>query len=124
MLAVKNAGEAYRQAAPERGREPFSERNRRNHKADRAGRLSMVGCILVAFGALWFVCTKGAEVYSVSYENVKLQTQIQRLAANNASLTAQVDELERPARILTIALNKLHMQYAEPVRISGSVNGK
>ena len=56
-------------------------------------------------------------------QNVQLQTQIQTLSANNASLTAQVDALERPSRILGIAMNELHMQYQTPVQV-GAASGK
>ena len=122
MLAVKSNAESYRAEAEER----YVNRSRvANVRAsERLNRLSMVLCVAIALGALWVVCAKGALIYSLSYGNVRLQTQIQKVAADNATLTAQVDELERPSRILDIALGKLHMSYANPVRIDGSLGGK
>lgn len=122
MLAMKSNAESYRVQTEER----YVSRSRRvdEKKSERLNKVSMVLCVAIALSALWFVCAKGALIYSMSYGNVKLQTQIQKMAADNASLTAQVDELERPSRILNIALGKLHMQYANPVRIDGSLGGK
>lgn len=122
MLAVKSNAESYRIQTEER----YVSRSRgvEVRPSERFNKLSMVLCVAVALGALWFVCAKGALIYSLSYGNVRLQTQIQKMAADNATLTAQVDELERPSRILDIALNKLHMYYANPVRIDGSIGGK
>jgi cell division protein FtsL len=122
MLAVKSNAESYRAEAEERRVSRSREVVVRS--SERFNKLSMVLCVAVALGAMWVVCTKGALIYSLSYGNVKLQTQIQKMAADNATLTAQVDELERPSRILNVALGKLHMHYANPVRISGSLGGK
>ncbi len=122
MLAVKNNTDSYRARIEERQITHNVEADTR--KSERRNRLSIILCVALAVSALWFVSAKGAEIYSLSYANVKLQTQIQKMTASNASLTAQVDELERPSRILNIALGKLHMQYANPVRIGGSVSGK
>ncbi len=123
MLAMKNNAESYQEAELERIRD-YGGRDSRPQKKEHYHRVSMVLCIMTAISALWVVCSEGAQIYGVSFENVRLQTQIQSWSANDASLTAKVDELERPSRILNIAINQDHMQYANPVRIDGSASGK
>ena len=122
MLAMKSNAESWRVETPVRHDNRAKGLEVRKH--GRFNRVSMILCIAVALGALWSVCARGAMIYSTSYGNVKLQTQIQKMSADNAARTAQVDELERPSRILNIALGKLHMQYANPVRIDGFTSGQ
>ena len=123
MSAINSSAESYRAVERERV-QIHSTRATARQSEELFNRVSMVACLAIAIGAIWFVCVQGAQIYNMSYGNVKLQSQMQKLAANNASLTAQVDELERPSRILDIAMNKYHMQYANPVRIGGSAIGK
>lgn len=82
--------------------------------------LSLVGCLVVGFAAVWMIANSGASIYTLNYQNIELQSKIQTLSATNASLTAKVDELERPARILGLALGSYHEQYANPIRIGSS----
>ncbi|GMA49178.1 hypothetical protein GCM10025857_05350 [Alicyclobacillus contaminans] len=82
------------------------------------GALGWVCCVATCVGAGWFVAAKGAEIDQLSYQVDHMQAQIQKTQAENASLSSTVDELLRPARILGIALGRLHMQYANPVQIS------
>ncbi|MDP9728385.1 septum formation initiator family protein [Alicyclobacillus tolerans] len=81
---------------------------------------NMALCAAVAVGAMWFLANRGAAAYSQTYSNVQLQTEISQMAAENASLNAEVDSLERPSRILSTALNKLHMVHANPIQISAN----
>lgn len=97
--------------------ESYAQPRRHPSGRDRLNKLSMVGCVVVGFIAMWMLASTGASIYNYSYQNVQLQSQIQQMAATNASLTAQLDTLERPGRILNIALNQLHMQYANPIQI-------
>ncbi len=123
MLATNSSAQTYHAIEQERAQN-HSARTSARQKTDSLNRISMVMCIVVAIGAVWFVCAQGAQIYNLSYGNVKLQSQMQELAANNASLTAQMDGLEKPSRILGVAMNKYHMQYANTVRIGGSATGK
>src|SRR5579875_2415679 len=124
MLATKDSTARAYVESPERLREQRHQVQTKPQSKNRFNRVSMTLCVVIAFSAAWLIASKAAAIYSMNYANVKLQTQIQTLAANNASLTAQVDELERPSRILNIAINQLHMQYANPVRIGGTTSGK
>jgi cell division protein FtsL len=53
----------------------------------------------------------------MNHSVASLQAKVTQVSAQNAALTTQVDELKRPSRILSIALNQLHMKYANPVNI-------
>lgn len=89
-----------------------------------ANRLSLAVCCLVAFCAVWMVATKAATIFELNQNNVRLQDQIQQQQAVNASLKEQVDQLERPSRILNDALNKYHMQYKTPIMIPSTSTGQ
>jgi cell division protein FtsL len=83
-------------------------------------RASIVGCILTCSAVFWMIANNGAKIDSMNYSIDKMQSQIQKASAENASLTSQVDNLQRPERILGIATGPLHMQYASPVHIQAS----
>jgi cell division protein FtsL len=80
-------------------------------------RVSIFGCILVSAAVFWFIAVQSAQIDRVNYHIASLQQQSQRLEAENAALTKNVDELKRPERILSIALHQLHMKYANPIQI-------
>ncbi|MCL6515371.1 cell division protein FtsL [Alicyclobacillus sp.] len=80
-------------------------------------KISTLGCIALSAAVIWWVASQGAAVRQMSNRIDRLQTQIQRATAENASLSAQVDELSKPDRILGIAINQLHMRHASPVQI-------
>jgi len=116
-----NTARAYANVPVERApqQQPRTQIARAPH-SQGWNRVSLVGCIVACFAATWMLTTTGASLYNENYQNVKLQTQIQTLSATNASLTAKVDELQRPGRILGIALGPDHMQYANPIQIASS----
>lgn len=120
MLAEKQIykAQSYTSTVP---RSP-SHSEQRVQSAERnqysiANRISMLCCIVVCAGIAWLVATTSAKINALNYDVYRLQTQIQKAAATNADLTAQVDKLSQPARILEIAKNRLHMTYANPVQI-------
>lgn len=121
MLAMKeNATSMYQDQSArvrERNQEQGAQRAVQTHS--RWNRLSMVGCIVVAFASIWMLAAEGANIDKLNYANVDLQTKIAQASAENASLTAQIDQMEQPSVILNKALNQLHMQYANPITISG-----
>ncbi|MCL6631697.1 MAG: septum formation initiator family protein [Alicyclobacillus herbarius] len=117
-------------AAPQR--EPVHERapvsapasQPRRERFSRFDRISIFGCIVASAGILWFIATQSAQIDRVNYHIASLEQQTQQVEAENAALTKDVDELKRPARILSIALHQLHMKYANPIQIQGTPNGQ
>lgn len=93
-------------------------------RARIANRISLGVCCAISFSIVWMVASKGATVYQESFQNTKLQTQVNEQSATNATLNATVAQLKRPSRILQEALNKLHMQYKKPLTIPADPAGK
>ncbi|MCL6637742.1 MAG: cell division protein FtsL [Alicyclobacillus sp.] len=86
--------------------------------------ISTCGCLLVSLLVLWHVASTSAQIATLNTQVDQLQQQIRQVSADNASLTAQVDTLSKPSRILQIAVNKLHMKYTAPLEIAtGSAGG-
>lgn len=90
---------------------------RQRNEISLRDRVLISAAILVSAAAVWSIATVGATIDSVNYSVDHLQIAVQKAAAENASLTAQVDQLSQPARILGIAQGKLHMQYKDPVQV-------
>ncbi|WAH35539.1 septum formation initiator family protein [Alicyclobacillus dauci] len=114
--------------APQMGQSAVRSPNQHDHhngrQARRAqgraarlfNRISLGFCCVASFVAVWLVANSGAAVYKASYENTRLQTQIQQQSAINATLDANVAQLKQPARILREA-TKLGMQSTKPTVI-------
>jgi cell division protein FtsL len=83
-------------------------------------RVSAFACIGTCTAVLWFMASTGARINAVNDRIDQAQLQIQTVTANNASLTATVDKLTQPTRILSYATNQLHMKYANPITIVAS----
>lgn len=83
-------------------------------------RLVIYAAVAVSTVALWYVASAGAKIDQLNYNIDNLQGQVQQAVADNASLTAQVDKLSQPSRILNIALGSLHMQYKNPIQVGSS----
>jgi hypothetical protein len=81
-------------------------------------RISMFACVLACAASTWFVAVQGGKIDGINYNIDRLQGQIQQAKAENASLSVSVDALKEPSRILRIALNLLHEDYANPVQLS------
>ncbi|MCL6626103.1 septum formation initiator family protein [Alicyclobacillus shizuokensis] len=96
----------------------------RRDRFTRYDRISIFACIVISAGILWFIAMQSAQIDRINYRISSLQQQARQVEAENAALTKDVDELKRPARILSIALNQLHMKYADPVQISGNTGGQ
>ncbi|WP_067931587.1 septum formation initiator family protein [Alicyclobacillus kakegawensis] len=95
----------------------------RKDRFTRYDRISIFACIVISTAILWFIAMQSAQIDRINYHISSLQQQTRQVEAENAALTKDVDELKRPARILSIALNQLHMKYADPVQISGTAGG-
>lgn len=78
---------------------------------------------VLAFSSAWFVASKGAEIDSLNYQNVDMQMKIQTYAADNASLTAERNQLSTPSRILNAALS-FGMLQGNTLQIPGTQSGK
>lgn len=87
-------------------------------------RMTLFFCCAVSFASVWFVASQGAAVYRVSYANTLLQAQINQQEAKNAAVSAQVDQLKQPSRILNAAVGEYHMVYKNPVVIPSTVSRK
>jgi cell division protein FtsL len=96
------------------------------HRKDMplADRVAISAAIVISTVAVWLVASAGARIDRLNYSIDSLNTQLQRSAAQNAALTAQVDQLSQPARILAIALDKLHMQYKDPLQVGSVASGQ
>jgi cell division protein FtsL len=123
MLAEKQSYrvQSYTNAVPNSA----PQKDQRAHAGERrqysiTNRISMLLCIGICAGIAWFIATTSAKINALNYDVYRLQTQIQKAAATNADLMAQVDKLSQPARIMEIAKNRLHMTYANPVQIGSS----
>ncbi|MBX5435594.1 MAG: septum formation inhibitor [Alicyclobacillaceae bacterium] len=94
-------------------------------RAARWNRVSAVLCIAFGTAVMWAVAGQAAAVERINDHIGQLRSEIAKTEAVNASLTAQVDQLTRPSRILGIAMGRLHMRYANPVQIpAGSSSGR
>lgn len=80
-------------------------------------RIVIFSAVAISAVSVWFIASVGARIDGLNYSIDNLQSQVQKDAANNASLNAQVDQLSQPSRILSIALGSLHMQYKSPVQV-------
>ncbi|QSO49463.1 hypothetical protein [Alicyclobacillus mengziensis] len=80
------------------------------------GMASMWACVIAGVAVFWFIATMGARIDAANYKIDNLQSQIQSQTAENASLTAKVDQLKEPSRLLQQAL-KDGAHYANPVTI-------
>lgn len=85
--------------------------------------ISLFVCCAISFASVWYVASKGAQVYRISYANTRLQTKINQQDAKNAALSAQVDQLKQPSRILRMAM-AFHMEFKKPLIIPSTVPGK
>lgn len=94
---------------------------RRREEMSLHDRVSISAAILVSAIAVWSIATVGAKIDAVNYSVDHLQVAVQKAAAENASLTAQVDQLSQPSRILAIA-GKLGMQYKNPVQVAAQTS--
>ncbi|WP_231862882.1 septum formation initiator family protein [Alicyclobacillus mali (ex Roth et al. 2021)] len=115
--------EAWGQTAPRRERD-VRDAERRAARRRLWNRVSFAVCCMVSFAAVWWVAAKGAEIYELNDYHAKLQSAIAAQQAVNANLQMQVSELEQPAHILNVAINKLHMVYKNPVMIPTQGNGE
>ena len=118
MLATK---QAYRPEPRETYASEVYPRSQSDSKSwSIRDRVSVFTAIAISAASFWMLAMGGAQIDRMNYNIDTLQSQVQKASAENASLTAQVDELSQPARILNIALNKLHMQYKNPVSLVGT----
>ncbi len=125
MLATKHtAADTQRLNHVEQHHESQRLTKSRQKQWSFADKVTILGGIVVCTAAVWFLGSVGARIDSMNYSIDSLQSQVQQSAAENASLTAQADSLQQPARILGIALGKLHMQYKPPVQIGSTAAGQ
>ncbi len=118
MLAAKQTTVRETQT---RSRQHNQQQTKAHTRSALRDRLSLGLCLVTCVGVGWFIASTGAQIDKLSYSVDNMQTQIQKVQGENASLMSQVDELLQPSRILGIALGRLHMQYADPVQVpSGS----
>lgn len=81
-------------------------------------------CIAIPFALVWLLTAQDAKIHRMTYAIDQLQGQVQQTGISNADLSANVDKLTEPARILHIALGELHMQFASPLQISDAPRSK
>lgn len=120
MLAVKEGPlreSRYEQAQSPRHTPSKAPSSSRRH-ISVWDRVSLFGTIVLCTTALWVLAATSGHIAQLGNNIVETQSQIQRVEAENASLTAKLDALTRPSRVLGIAINQLHMKYANPVRIT------
>ncbi|ACV58299.1 Septum formation initiator [Alicyclobacillus acidocaldarius subsp. acidocaldarius DSM 446] len=120
---LRTRREAWGHTTPGRERDA-REAERRAARRRLWNRVSFALCCIVSFAAVWWVAAKGAEIYELNDQHAKLQAAIAAQQAVNANLQMQVSELEQPAHILDVAINKLHMVYKNPVMIPTQGNGE
>jgi cell division protein FtsL len=111
------------QTAPRRSVQRKPERRpapRLSRGLSRWDKVSIALSFALCTGMLWFLGAQAAAVLRLNDEIASLQQQIRTVQADNAALAEKVDELSQPSRILDIALNKLHMRYAQPIAIPAS----
>jgi cell division protein FtsL len=77
-----------------------------------------LACIAIPFAVVWLLTGQDVKIHRMTYAIDQLQGQVQQTGISNADLSAEVDELTQPARILNIAVGELHMQFASPLQIS------
>ncbi|MFB5191608.1 hypothetical protein [Alicyclobacillus fastidiosus] len=87
-------------------------------------RISLGLCCTVSFVAVWLVAAKGASEYSMSYQNSRLQTQIQQQEADNANVSSQVAKEKDPANILAKAKALGMQKQSKTVTIPTQTTGK
>jgi cell division protein FtsL len=114
MLAVKQRA---LHEAHTRGQQHERKQSQVRQRMSLRDRISVFTCLALCVGTVWFIADQGAKIDQLNYSIDKMQTQIQTVQAENQSLANQVDQLMRPSRILDIAVNRLHMKYADPVQI-------
>ncbi len=117
MLAVKQRAQ---NEVHIRGQQHERKQPQVRQRLSLRDRVSVFTCLAVCVGTVWFIANQGAKIDQLNYNIDKMQSQIQTVQAENQSLANQVDQLMRPSRILDIALNRLHMKYADPVQIPDS----
>lgn len=115
MLATKQTVRVEETQIP--SRQPNSRVKARPREMSLRDRIVISAAVAVAAGAVWFLASVGARIDRLNYSIDNLQNQVQQSTAENASLNAQVDQLSQPSRILSIALNKLHLQYKNPIQV-------
>ncbi|WP_206831244.1 septum formation initiator family protein [Alicyclobacillus fructus] len=120
---LRTRREAWGHTSPGRERDARAE-ERRAARRRLWNRVSFALCSMVSFAAVWWVASKGAEIYELNDQHAKLQSAIAAQQAINANLEMQVSELEQPAHILYVAINKLHMVYKNPVMIPTQGSGE
>jgi cell division protein FtsL len=114
--AVAEEVRVHRPAAPASRGEAQRRAGVQARRWTRWERISTLACIALSAGVVWFVASTGATIHQMSNQIDRLQSQIQRATAENASLAAQVDTLSKPDRILSTA-EKAGARYANPVEI-------
>jgi len=118
MLAVKEsvdyASSRVAQPIDRRRAAPVVERARGLSWTDK---FAIAASIAFCMSAGWYVAGAGAKIDLLNASIDRIQTQIQRTAADNASLSTQVDELKSPSRILGIVMGRFKGQFAHPVQI-------
>jgi cell division protein FtsL len=114
MLAVKQRAQNEVQY---RGHVQEQRRTQARPRVSLRERISAFACLALCVGTVWYIADQGAKIDQMNYNIDKMQSKLQMMQAENQALANQVDQLMRPSRILDIALNKLHMQYANPVQI-------
>jgi cell division protein FtsL len=114
MLAAKQRAQHEIQY---RGQEHERKRAQTRPRVSLRERISAFACLALCVGTVWYIADQGAKIDQMNYNIDKMQSKLQMMRAENQALANQVDQLMRPSRILDIALNKLHMKYADPVQI-------
>ncbi|MBX6352177.1 MAG: septum formation initiator family protein [Thermoflavifilum sp.] len=114
-LHVRATG-AQRQTLPSAS--PQRHPAQTQHAWTRRDKLTVGVSFAVCVAVLWFLAAQAAAMWRLNDQVSQLQRQIRTAQAQNVQLTTQVDQLSQPSRILDIALNKLHMRYAQPISIS------
>ncbi|QQE80699.1 hypothetical protein [Alicyclobacillus sp. SO9] len=121
MLAVKSNYSAERQRVSQPQRQQNRDTSVRRSPAGLLDKLSIGAAIVLVLGVFWMLAGNAAKVNVMNHSVAQLQSQVSTVSAQDAALNTQVDELERPSRILSLALNKYHMKHANAVHISTNV---
>ncbi|EPZ43901.1 septum formation initiator family protein [Alicyclobacillus acidoterrestris] len=110
--------------SPQRGEQNQRQREELRRRARLLNRLSLGFCCAVCFFAVWLVAAKGASIYSMNYQNSRLQAQVAQQQADNANLSSQIAADKDPANILAKA-KKLGLQKpTKTVTIPTTESGK
>jgi cell division protein FtsL len=94
-------------------------KNRTNRKQADSRQLTwkihlFIGLVAVFVGT-FFLLNNMASIMTNNYKIISLQQQLTTQQSRNEDLSAEVDALNSPARIMQLARQQLHLQFTTPI---------